>query len=161
MLQAYSTGAGYADCFFSEVGSGASLASFIEAFYTTPLFKVERLLLGVFASRPATDADARELAQGTTEKFSAWKVEGRDTSQLLLADFTGRTRSWLMVEPILNETNGKTGTRLYFGSAVVARKDKNTGKETVGVGFHTLLGFHKLYSRLLLRSALARLSSGQ
>ena len=84
---------------------------------------------------------------------AAWTVEARGTDQLLLCDFQGRTRSWLMVTP------GEHGhsTRLYFGSAVVARVDRRTGRSRMGWGFHALLGFHRLYSRALLRAAQRRL----
>jgi hypothetical protein len=156
LLQAYGAGAGYVDCYCTDVASETSLESFVWAFYTTPLFKVERAILRWFASKPSSDVDVLELAKGTSTKFAAWKVEGRTTDQLLLADFTGRTRSWLMTEALTAE-GGKQGTRLYFGSAVVPFKDKDTGHEAMGVGFSALLGFHKAYSRLLLWSALSRL----
>ena len=157
LLSAYSGDVGYADCYFTEVSSLTSLATFVEAFYTTPLFKVERTILRWFAAKPASDADARALAKGANT-FSAWKVENRTPDELLLADFTGRTRSWLMAVP-LRQPDGTTGTRLYFGSAVVPRRSSDGARDGMGFGFHVLLGFHKLYSRLLLRSARAGLPS--
>jgi hypothetical protein len=159
LLRAYGPGVGYADCYFTEVPSETSLASYVEAFYTTPLFKVERTILRWFASKPSSDADARALARGESGTFAAWSVEGRSPNQLLLADDTGRTRSWLMTEP-MNEPGGPRGTRLYFGSAVVPGKSAMTGRESMGAGFHALLGFHRAYSRLLLRSARSRLGAG-
>ena len=159
LLQAYGTGAGYADCYFTEVSRETSLASFVEAFYTTPLFKVERAILRWFASKPSSDADARALARGESATFAAWSVEGRTPNQLLLADDTGRTRSWLMTEPV-NGPDGPRGTRLYFGSAVVPVTSATTGRQTMGPGFHALLAFHRAYSRMLLRSARSRLGAG-
>lgn len=158
LLQAYGRdGVAYADCYCTELPGAVPLASFVEAFYTTPLFKLERAVLRWFAGKPSTDADARALAQGA-DRFAAWRVEGRTAEQLLLADFTGRTRSWLMVEP-LAPSGATSGTRLYFGSAVVPRgARKGGGRGAMGFGFHALLGFHKLYSRLLLRAACAALS---
>jgi hypothetical protein len=156
LLQAYGAGIGYADCYCAELASETSLESFVGAFYTTPLLKVERAILRWFASKPSSDADALELARGTSTKFAAWKVEGRTSNELLLADFTGRTRSWLMAESLVTQ-GGRPSTRLYFGSAVVPLKDKSTGKESMGFGFRALLGFHKAYSRLLLQSALSKL----
>ncbi len=156
LLRTYSAGTGYADCFVAEVPGATPLAAFVEAFYTSPLFKVERAILRALAARPSTDEQARDLASGARTTFAAWGVEDRQSDQLLLADFTGRTRSWLMVEPF-EATAGARGTRLYFGSAVVPRKNKRTGAESMGLAFHALQGFHKLYSRLLLRSARARL----
>jgi hypothetical protein len=160
LLQAYGSGGGYADCFVTEVPGATSFESFVEAFYTTRLFKVERALLRWFMSKPSSDQDARDLSRGERSTFAAWKVEGRTPSQLLLVDVTGRTRSWLMVEPCEAAPAGR-GTRLYFGSAVVARKDRRTGRESMGLAFQALKGFHQLYSRLLLRAACARLRSGR
>ncbi|NJN00825.1 MAG: hypothetical protein HC793_04460 [Aquincola sp.] len=48
-------------------------------------------------------------------------------------------------------------TRLFFGSAVVPRVDAQSGRRRMGVVFHALLGFHKLYSRALLSAAVSRL----
>jgi hypothetical protein len=45
-------------------------------------------------------------------------------------------------------------TRLYFGSGVAPRG--GAGKR-MGFAFHALLGFHKLYSRLLLTAARSRI----
>ena len=115
------------------------------------MFKIERVLLAWFASRPCNDAEARELAMGERTTFAAWHVEARDDTQLLLCDFMGRTRSWLHVAPLAQ------GTRLHFGSAVVALPDASTGKPRMGLVFRALLGFHRLYSRVLLRAAVRRL----
>ena len=153
LLNKYREGGGYADCYATEVARPVSQAEFVEAFYTTPLFKVERLILALLLGRPASDSQARELAQGRLDQFAAWSVEGRAQDQLLLCDFQSRTRSWLMVEPV---ADGRS-TRLYFGSAVVPKLDRRSGERRMGAAFSALLGFHKLYSRLLLRSAVARL----
>ena len=158
LLQAYSSGSGYADCFVTEVAGARSFESFVEAFYTTPLFKVERAILHWLASRPSSDQEARDLSTGACSRFAAWKVEDRSYNQLRLVDLTGRTRSWLMAEPFEGPA-GTRGTRLYFGSAVVPRKNRSTGRESMGLAFRALLGFHKLYSRLLLRAACSRLQS--
>lgn len=143
----------YADCYFTEVPRQVSHAQYVEAFYTTAVFKLERFLLKWFVSRPSADAEARELAQGRRETFAAWSVEARAADQLLLCDFQGRTRSWLMTLPIAG------GTRLYFGSAVVAVVDSRSGEKKLGLVFSALLGFHKLYSRILLRAARARVAN--
>jgi hypothetical protein len=155
LLCKYRSGGAYADCYFTEVAGSVSHSAYVEAFYTTWLFKVERALLKWFAARPSTDTDAQRLANAATDAFAAWRVEGRSRDQLLLADFTGSTRSWLMVAP----TADGTRTRLYFGSAVVPAVNKKTGKREHGLLFHALLGFHRLYSRALLSSAGSRLSS--
>jgi hypothetical protein len=146
LLLRYQDGRSYADCFCIEVDRAVTQAEFVRAFYTTRLFKVERLLLGLFASRPSTDADAGRLASGEAADFAAWRVEARTDGQLLLCDFTGRTRSWLMASPLPGGA-----TRLYFGSAVVAPEGAVPGRR--GFPFDVLLRFHQLYSRLLLRAA--------
>ena len=146
----------YADCYATDIGRLVTHAEFVEAFYTTGLFKVERFILRWLAAKPSSDAQARQLAAGDRDTFAAWQVEGRAPDQLMLADFSGRTRSWLMVEPAAGAA--AAGTRLYFGSAVVPRRRSDGGRPRMGFIFAALLGFHKLYSRSLLRAARARLS---
>ncbi|HEY0588323.1 MAG TPA: hypothetical protein VGD52_19455 [Pseudoduganella sp.] len=142
LLQRYREQGAYTDCFAIDVPGQVAHAAFVEAFYTTTIFKLERLLLALFVARPSRDAEARELASGQRQQFAAWSVEGRAPGQLLMCDFAGSTRSWLMASP------AGQGTRLYFGSAVVRSRQ--------GGVFRALLGFHKLYSRILLRAAAAR-----
>ena len=149
----YKDGAGYADCYVIKLPGTVTQATYIEAFYTSPLFKIERTLLHYLASKPATDADAKALASGVATQFSAWRVEAQSSTELLLADFTGRTRSWLMAVPVTSG-NDPLGTLLYFGSAVVPLPRQ--GAQSMGWLFHALLGFHGLYSRLLLGAASQR-----
>ncbi len=151
LLSRYREKKAYMDCYRLEVAHAVSLPQYVEAFYTTPLFKLERIILAVTARKPSTDADARLLAQGESTKFAAWTVEGRTGDQILLCDFLGRTRSWLMC------VDHPAGARLYFGSAIVPRSVSATGRVSLGFGFHLLLGFHRLYSRALLSSAASRL----
>ena len=157
LLRGYKDGAGYADCYVAELPGSFTQEDFINAFYTSPLFKVERTILKYVASRPATDADAKQLAAGTVTRFSAWRIEGQSASELLLADFTGRTRSWLMAMPVTGSATAPR-TLLYFGSAVMPRKSPGAQEPSMGWLFHALLGFHRLYSRLLLSAASRRLS---
>ena len=156
LLNRYRTDGGFADCYVTEVPRPVSHAEFVEAFYTTWLFKLERLLLRLFLARASTDLQAARLAGGELDTFAAWSVEKRAPDQLLLADVGGRTRSWLMVLP--SASAGRAGTRLYFGSAIVPRRSARSGRSGLGPLFGALLGFHKLYSRLLLRAARSRLS---
>ncbi|WP_210731934.1 hypothetical protein [Hydrogenophaga sp. PAMC20947] len=161
LLQRCRDAGAYADCYTCEVDGSVSHVGFVEAFYTTRLFKVERFILRWLARRPATDADARRLAEGTADSFSAWRVEGRAANQLLLADFTGHTKSWLMVAPG-SASGAQTLTRLYFGSAVVPQAKRGpNGEPRMGFVFPALLGFHRLYSRLLLGAARASLMRAQ
>ena len=153
-LRQHKDGPRYADCYVIKVPGTVTQAAYIEAFYTSPLFKIERTLLQYLASKPASDADAKALAGGAATKFSAWRVEAQSLSELLLADFTGRTRYWLMAVPA-PLGNDPPGTLLYFGSAVVPRSRQ--GAQSMGWLFHALLDFHRLYSHLLLRAACKRM----
>lgn len=156
LLARYARAVAYVDCFMTEIARPVSHAEYVEAFYTGGVFKLERLLLGWFASRPSTDAEARLLAAGELSTFSAWRVEERTPDQLLLCDLGGRTRSWLMVSP--PRPDGSPVTRLYFGSAVVPAIGRSSGRASMGFPFSALLGFHRLYSRILLASARSRLA---
>src|SRR5262245_11413455 len=156
LLAKYAQGDNYTDCYAAEVARPVSHAEYVEAFYTTALFKLERQLLAWFASRPSTDAQAKELAFGELGAFAAWRVEDRSANQLLMCDLTGRTRSWFMVTPAGGGSS--TVTRLYFGSAVLPVVNKQSGQATLGFTFKALLGFHKLYSRALLSAARSRLT---
>ena len=155
LLGKYRVAGAYTDCYAVDIARSVSHAECVAAFYTTRAFKLERLLLAWFASKPSTDSQARALAAGDLDTFAAWHVEARAADQLLLCDFQGRTRSWLMSES--PRADGFSGTRLLFGSAVVPVRNPRSGRSTTGWLFRALLGFHRLYSRVLLRAAAARL----
>lgn len=152
LLRRYLRDGGYVDCYAVRAGGDIAHADYVEAFYTTWIFGIERRLLARFAARPSTDAQARELARGERASFAAWEVEARAPDQLLLADCRGATRSWLMSAP------DGAGTRLYFGSAVVPRKDRRSGRRRLAFAYRALLGFHAVYSRVLLHAAARRLA---
>ena len=156
LLAKYARAGAFSDCYTLEIPATISQARYIEAFYTGRVFKLERLILRWLVNRPSTDAEARELAAGPRNAFAAWTVEGRTADQLLMCDYLGRTRSWLMTAPC--GSGDLPATRLYFGSAIVPVIDESTGQSTLGFPFKLLLGFHKLYSRVLLSSARARLA---
>lgn len=154
VLQGHRERGAYTDAYCATLPYRVTLAQYVEAFYTTPVFRLERAILGLAVARPSTDAQARQLARGETDRFAAWSLEDRDRSQLLLCDFRGVTRSWLMAEPV--GTDG--GTRLWFGSAVVpTARSVREGRPRMGFAFRALLGFHQLYSRVLLAAAMRRL----
>lgn len=156
LLNRYADAEGcYTDCYATDVSGSVSLERYVTAFYTTPLFKLERLILRLAVSRPSTDREAEQVARGEIDQFAAWDVEDRSAGQLLMCDMAQRTRSWFMVEPFDGVQN--TRTRLFFGSAVVPVVNAKTGVRELGFGFSALLGFHKLYSRALLWSAKSRL----
>lgn len=150
LLAKYARAGAYTDCYATDLARQVSIGDYIEAFYTTPLFRIERVILRYAVSRPSTDAEAGRLAAGNADRFAAWSVEARNQSELLMCDFKRRTRSWLMAEPL----PGRAATRLLFGSAVVALSRRGTR----GAVFSALAGFHKLYSRALLSAAASRLN---
>jgi hypothetical protein len=147
----YQSQGAYLDCYATDIDLAVTQAQFVEAFYTTWLFKLERWILAWTVNRPSTDAQVREIARGRRTDFAAWTVEARGTGQLLMCDFVGATRSWFMVAP------RTSGTTLYFGSVVTSRRNPRTGQLELGRPYRLLLGFHKLYSRALLATARARL----
>lgn len=158
LLNRYASTEGcYTDCYVTGIAGSVSLASYVTAFYTTPLFNLERLILKLAVSRPSTDREAEQVASGQIDQFAAWDVEDRADGQLLMCDMAARTRSWFMVEPVGDST--ESGTRMYFGSAVVPVTDAKIGISKMGFGFSALLGFHKLYSRALLWSAKSKLGA--
>ena len=159
LLGKYRQEGAYTDCYFVELPGVFTQAEYVEAFYTTRLIKAERLILSLLVSKPSSDRQAKQLAKGETKTFAAWSVENQTGNQLLLSDFLGRTRSWLM--SVVDESGNSSRTRLYFGSAVVLKLNAATGQASFGFAFHALLSFHKLYSRALLRSASSRLARSE
>ena len=141
----------YVDCYTTSIGRVVTHAEFVEAFYTTWLFKLERWILMWAVKKPSTDADAREVARGQRQDFAAWTVEARADNQLVMCDFQNVTRSWFFVVP------EAVGTKLYFGSVVTARKNPRTGERALGRTYRALMSFHQLYSRALLSAARSRL----
>lgn len=156
LLARYVERGAFTDCFKTTIEREIEFPSYVVAFYTTPLFRVERFILKWLVKRPSSDEDVRQLAAGETIKFAAWTVEARSENQMLLCDMHGRTRSWLMAVP----DTGQTGhTVLYFGSAVVPRRTTKTGEPKMGAGFAALKAFHLWYSKALLAGARSRLAS--
>ena len=144
LLAAHARNGHYADCWVTDVTHAVSHAQYVEAFYTTWVFRLERRILAWAIGKPSTDEQARQLATGARERFSAWALEARADNQIVMRDqFTKRTCSWLMVEPLPGG-----GTRLYFGSGVSPKPGGGMGW-SFGLG----LAFHKLYSRILLGAA--------
>ena len=156
LLANYSIDRTYTDCYATEIPGQVSLAEFVFAFYTTFVFKLERLILKWIVAKPSADAQARQLAEGASERFAAWHVENRNENEILMCDFRGRTRSWLMVVPV--STVSAARTRLYFGSAVVPIRNSKTSEPSLEFRFQAVLGFHKVYSVLLLYSAKSRIT---
>ena len=148
-LDGYARRAAFTDCYAVTVSGSVSLAALIEAFYTSRLFKFERYLLAIVLRLNSTDEQARKLADGSIKTFSAWRVEDRSETQVLLAAW--QTRSWLGV--VRNDQSDQT--TLLFGSAVIPTRAD--GK--FGFAFHALSGLHRWYSMLLLSAARRRVTA--
>jgi hypothetical protein len=142
----------YLDCFFIDVPGQVKFENYLASFYTTWLFKLERVVLN-WAGYRSSDQQAQALAEGTVQAFAAWKLEDRSEGQILMRDMTGATCSWLMARP----QDG--GTRLYFGSGLRSRVQRADGSSRMSAGFRALMGLHNLYSRALLACAAKRVSA--
>ena len=156
LLSEYRNNGAYTDCYATDIDRKISQIEYIRAFYTTVPFKVERTILKWAVSKPSTDEEVCLLAEAKVETFAAWDVEARRDDQILLSDYRRRTRSWLMSEP--SSSKDGDSTRLYFGSAVVPIRIKETEELRMGKTFSVLLQFHRLYSQVLLSSARSQLS---
>jgi hypothetical protein len=144
LLQRYvGQGASVTDCYVLSVPQPVDFDSFVSAFYTTALFRAERLILSITMRRRIPDSEIQEMLSGASSEFAVWRVEARADNQLLLCDLSGATRSWLSVK-----TNEGHGVDLYFGSAVVAKGDKPLSALT-----RWIMPLHILYSKHLLETA--------
>jgi hypothetical protein len=147
----------FTDCYTLTLEGTVTLADFVNAFYTTAVFKLERIILKYLARKPSSDEEAKKLSRAEVDRFSAWAVEDRTHDQLLMCDFRGRTRSWFMVVPM--SARNEVATKLYFGSAVVPAHSKQSARPEPGKAFGLLLGLHRIYSIVLLHSAGKRLGT--
>lgn len=137
----------YQDCFAVRVDRAVTLSQWVVAFYTSPVFRIERFILRLLAKAPSLDQQAQDVVEGRRETFAVWVVGARTTDQLLMCDRYGKTRSWFRVVP-----QGTGGTLLQFGSAVAARRTAD-GAAVMSGRFKALLRFHKRYSILLIGAA--------
>lgn len=148
LLAAYADRGEYTDCFCVSAPGAVTLPGFLEAFYGSPLFRLERWLLARLARSPSSPAELRALAEGRADRFAAWRVEARRSDEILLA--AGTTRSWLAVGR--DPQRPGDGVTLRFGSALVHRQGRPSGP-----AWRVLLGLHLVYSRALLGAAVRQL----
>lgn len=153
LLCRYAEQGAYVDCFRCEVDIAIGLDQFVHAFYTSPVFRLERWILALAVRRPSCDEQITELLVGKRDDFAAWHLDARNDRQLLMLDMHGRTCSWFSCQP---PPDG-AGSCLYFGSGVLVLDAEGKGRQSGAGLFRALLGFHKLYSRILLSSAARRL----
>lgn len=142
----------FADAYALRLPRAVPLAEFVEAFYTTRLFKLERAVLALLGKR-SSNAMARAVARGEGERIAVWTTEARTADELLMHEDSGVTRSWFKAEGLADG-----GTTLWFGSALIPRRQGPGGEPKFGPGFHALIGFHRWYSRALLAAAARRLA---
>src|SRR5262245_24731100 len=91
LLARYEKSNHYTDCFYVDIAAQVSIAKFVTAFYTSWLFKLERLILHFAFNKPSTDVEAEQVAIGRRELFAAWSVEDRMSKELLMCALGGRT----------------------------------------------------------------------
>jgi len=73
LLRRFDRDDGYVDCFEVDVLGSIVLGHYVEAFYTTWLFRAERTILSL-AGHPSTDAEgASVVAGGQGSRFAAWR----------------------------------------------------------------------------------------
>ncbi|APG49136.1 hypothetical protein [Phaeobacter porticola] len=150
LLQQFAERPGFhVDAFVAHVGFTPSLNDYIVAMFDSRVFRIERALLALAAFKPTFKEGVAALAAAESDRLASWKTVQRTEQELLMEVEKGRVRTWLMVEPAQGGAS-----KLWFGSAVVP-KPAQTGKAGgIGFVFRTLMGFHKLYSRVLLRAAI-------
>ena len=141
----------YTDAFVVSVPIHCSMADYVQAFYSSWLFRLERFILAR-AGFPSSDQQLASLARREARDFAAWTVEARTHNQLLLCDAHSRTRSWLML------IGGESQTTLYFGSAVIGRGGQPSA--SIPWAYRALMPFHRWYSRALLANAKRLLLNG-
>ncbi|MFT6557059.1 hypothetical protein [Sneathiella sp.] len=141
------------DAFCFKVDFSVSLEHFIHAFFDSPIFRLERLLIRILTRKQAGLIQVKKLASGTEKTFAVWQVAKRSNREILMKVGTGPIRSWLAAYP---DQEGRTS--LYFGSAVLPTKGGKNGSQQVGFLFQATAWFHEFYSRLLLQSAAKNLA---
>lgn len=141
----------YTDCFVAHVSKPVALEAFISTFFDTWVFRLERKILSAFMGTASSAADVQAIASGASTQFASWQVEQRGIEQILLKVGDGPIRTWLM------RRNDGQGTQLFFGSAVLPMSRAKDGTPKMGFAFRALLGFHTLYSKVLLGAALRKL----
>jgi len=152
-LHDYQKNNNFTDCYKVLIHRNVSGLEFVEAFYTSWLFRLERLIIAIFVLRPSTDKQLLKFLRFQRPTFSAWTIERSSAEQWLMCDYQGKTRSWFMVKPFQNESI----TELYFGTAILANAKDKFGNSRLTLFFRLLLLFHRHYAIWLLNAAKRRL----
>ena len=151
LLARYAGVAGtHVDCHATFVPGAVSLERLAVALFGSPVFLPERLVLAAVLRRRIDIAEAGDMARGRRDHFAVWEVEARAPREILLREMTGRTRSWLAVRA--TDDGARTGTTLYFGSAMMPSPGRFER-----AAFRVLRPLHLTYARLLLGAARDRI----
>ncbi|KAL0486057.1 hypothetical protein AKO1_001727 [Acrasis kona] len=126
----------YKDSFaipFAQKDTKVDVLKLVQAFYTSPLFKLERFIIKIIADVKTSDEQIKKSNFNVGDEVLIWKVVNRTQDEVLLhwsyKGFEGST--WFKVN------NGE----LKFGSGL-----------PIKVGFVST-ALHQIYSRLLLFGA--------
>ena len=140
----------YIDCFAVDLPTHCSLEAFLKAFYTSWIFRLERLILRLALRVPTSSDDLSAMLSGASDKFAVWIIEERQADQMIAKAVGGsnRTRSWFRV---LSRDDG--GTRLFFGSVLEPEPSLEGAPPRLGLMFRAGIGAHRLYARVLLAAA--------
>lgn len=144
----------YVDAWALAWPTPLGLERWVTAFLTSRAFRAERALLALLPGGGSTDEDAMALAAGRSDRFAVWRTVARSQSEVLLADASGRTRSWWMAQTGSGAGDAST---LYFGSAILRQPSgRPGGRASLGAPGLTL-PLHRMYSQVLMASAAAKL----
>ena len=150
LLNTYRANGAYSDCYATDIDGAVSHKQFVTAFYTTALFKLERMILNWAVSRPSSDAQAGRLASGATDAFAAWHVEKRCENQLLIVGLSWAHKSLADGRSVENGQRPSNAFVLWVSSRS-GRKRQNRQAHT-WTGFPCFAGF----SQDLLEGTAAR-----
>ncbi|MEM9969681.1 MAG: hypothetical protein AAF762_01095 [Pseudomonadota bacterium] len=141
LISPYVDGSNFVDAYF-VARPGVALPNYVDRFFTTPIFRLERSILRLTGGVPSEDQQVAALASGTGEVMASWRVEARSDDELLLVVPGTPIRTWLAVDD----------RGIWFGSVIVAGPDGN-----IPFMIRALIPFHALYSRVLLWAAARRM----
>lgn len=145
----------YRDCFLADVPAedthADAFARFVYLFFDSWLFRLELKILRIAGKAKALNSDPIALANGQSDHFAAWIVDGRTEHELLLRIPETPILTWLSL------SQSGAVAQLCFGSGILAQD----GKAHPHWGFRATLRPHRMYSASLLRAALADWERGK
>ncbi len=155
MLSRYADGtASYTDCFAYDYAGPVDLENFLNAFFNSWVFRLERFILKAAARVTISDEDTANFAAARSDRMGLWTAQDRDESQVLTIVGQGPIHSWWMVEP-----KGER-TRLYFGSAIRPMTAKDGSQRMNPAAKYGGLP-HRIYARILLAVAARKLRAAK